>query len=74
MTAPNTTVVCLCFFILRPCAKCTLVTSVCLHLIFSRGRELKLTDESVLPVTEKEGKGKGKGINILLLLILKAID
>ena len=26
-----------------------------------QGGELKLTDESVLPVTGKEGKGKGKG-------------
>ena len=37
------------------------VTSQCVHFIFCRGREsLKLTDESVLPVTEKERKGKGK--------------
>ena len=37
-----------------------MVTSQCIHNIFCRGREVKHSDESVLPVTKKEGKGKGK--------------
>ena len=32
----------------------TIVTSRCMHFIFCQGRELKLTGESVIPVTEKE--------------------
>ena len=31
-----------------------------MHYIFCFGRDVKQADESVLPVTKKEGKGKGK--------------
>ena len=34
--------------------------SQCVHFIFCRERELKLTNKSVIPVIEKERKGKGK--------------
>ena len=36
------------------------MTSRCMHDIFFRGRELKHSKESVLPVMKKEGNGKGK--------------
>ena len=50
-------VVCSCFFYLDPLQNDAIMTSRCIYFIFCWGRELKLIDESVLPVTEKEGKG-----------------
>ena len=57
-------VVCLCFFLLRPPTKpgyrYVTMHAQCMHNIFCWGGEVKHSDESVLPVTKKEGKGKGK--------------
>ena len=47
-------------FYLDPLQNDTIMTSRCMHYIFCQGRELQLTNESVLPVMKKEGKGKGK--------------
>ena len=48
-------------FLLRPPRKPG-YRDVTLHApYFFQGREVKHTDESVLPVTKKEGKGKGNG-------------
>ena len=35
----------------------SIVTSQCLHLLFCRGRKVKLTDQSVQPVTKKREEG-----------------
>ena len=48
------------FYYLAPLQNDRILTSQCMHFIFCQGREVKLTEESVLPVTEKEVKGKGK--------------
>ena len=48
------------FYYLDPLQNQAIVTSRCMHYIFCRGRKVKQADQSVLPVTEKEGKGKGK--------------
>ena len=48
------------FFYLDPLQNDIIVTSRCVHLIFSQGTEVKHSDKSVLPVTKKEGNGKGK--------------
>ena len=48
------------FFYLDPLQNNAIVTSRCMHYIFFRGGKVKHSDESVLPVTKKEGKGKGK--------------
>ena len=50
----------LCFFYLDPIQSDAIVTSRCMHYNFCRGREFKLYDKSVLPVTKKERKKKGK--------------
>ena len=60
LSHPSLSVVCVCFFHLDPAQNDALVTSGCVHFIFCRGRELKPTDESVLPVTAKERKREGK--------------
>ena len=51
----NIEVVCLCFFLLRPLQNQAIVTSQCMHYIFCRGRKVKHTDESVLPVKKRRG-------------------
>ena len=50
----NLRVVCSCFFYLDPLQNDAIMTSQCMHFNFCRGREVKITNESVLPVTEKE--------------------
>ena len=48
------------FYYLDPLQNQAIMTSLCMHYTFCRGRKVKQADESVLlPVTEKEGKGKG---------------
>ena len=45
----------------KPCYR-----DVAMHaLYFFRGGKVKHSDESVLPVTKKEGKGKGYGLSAL---------
>ena len=51
-------------FYLDPAQNDTVMISRCEHFIFCQGRELKLTDEGVLPVTEKE-RERGKGASAL---------
>ena len=55
-------------FYLDPLQNYAIVMSPCMHNNFFGGREVKHLDESVLPVTKKEGKEgpSKKSINILL--------
>ena len=47
-------------FYVDPVQNDPIVMSQCMHFIFCQGREVKLSEKSVQPVTEKERKGKGK--------------
>ena len=55
----NHSVVCSCFFYLDPAQNDAVVMSGCIHFIFCRWRDIKLTDQSVLSVTKKRKERKG---------------